>query len=283
MINYKCCTEVDMDAIFKAFQIGFSDYIIKKEITKDFFEKHFFGPEGNRLEHSFIAFDGEKPVGVILGGMKRYEGIKTLRCGALCVNPDYRGTEVSKNLFGMHKQDAIENQCKQLILEVIVGNDRAIRFYEKMGYKKIYDLSYYSHDEPIALKGSLLNSIDFIQEDISILKELRSQIQDIHINWQNDFDYIEKLEDQVHYGVYREGSLMGALTIHTKGKISFLWVHPELRNNGIAKCIIAHAVKELGIERVTISISSNANLKGFLKHLQFTKDTISQYEMYLTL
>ncbi len=283
MINYKCCTEVDIDTIFEAFQVGFSDYIIKIEMTKDFFIKRFFGPEGNSLEHSFIAFDEDNGVGVILGGMKVYEGIKTLRCGALCVHPDYRGVGVSKKLFDMHRQIAIENQCKQLFLEVIAGNDRAINFYEKIGYEKIYDLSYYSHKEPNSIVGSLSDSIDFNQKDISILQELSPQVRNIHINWQNDFDYIKKLDGQVHYGAYKEGRLIGALTIHHKGKISFLWIHPEYRNNGIAKSLIAHAVKELDIETLVISFPNNANLKGFVELLKFTKDKISQYEMYLTL
>lgn len=34
MITYKRCTEVNEADIYKAFQIGFSDYIIKLEMTK---------------------------------------------------------------------------------------------------------------------------------------------------------------------------------------------------------------------------------------------------------
>lgn len=62
MITYKRCTETDEDALFEAFQTGFSDYIIRIEMTKDLFIKHFFGPEGNRPEYSFIAFDDNLPV-----------------------------------------------------------------------------------------------------------------------------------------------------------------------------------------------------------------------------
>jgi len=45
MITYKRCTETDEDALFEAFQTGFSDYIIRIEMTKDLFIKHFFGPK----------------------------------------------------------------------------------------------------------------------------------------------------------------------------------------------------------------------------------------------
>lgn len=68
-----------MDSIYEAFTDGFSDYIINVSLAKEEFVRRFFGPEGNTLENSIIAFDGHKPIGLNLGGIKIYEGIKTLR------------------------------------------------------------------------------------------------------------------------------------------------------------------------------------------------------------
>ncbi len=282
MISYKRCTEVNVDTIFQAFQIGFSDYIIKIEMPKEFFVKRFFGPEGNSLEHSIIALDGNEPVGLNLGGIKVYEGIKTLRCGAFCIHPDYRGTEVGKQLFELHKEIALENDCKQMFLEVIVGNDRAINFYKKKGYEKVYDMAYYSHGNPSEIQGIIPNALEVKKVDIEVLRVLENEIADIHINWQNDLDYISQIDGQVHYGLFKENKLMGGLSIHPKGKISFLWIAPELRRQNIGKGLINHAVEELGIEKLVINFSNNAGLLGFVKCLGFTKDSISQYEMYYT-
>ncbi|WIV12686.1 GNAT family N-acetyltransferase [Proteiniborus sp. MB09-C3] len=280
MITYKRCTEVNEDIIFQAFKTGFSDYIIKIEISKEFFIKRFFGPEGNSLKHSVIALDGDMPVGLNLGGIKVYEGIKTLRCGALCIHPDYRGTEVGKQLFELHRVIALENSCKQMFLEVIVGNDRAINFYKKKGYEKVYGIAYYSHSNPSEIKAALPNSLRVEKVDMNILRTLGHEIQDIHINWQNDFDYISQIDGQVHYGVFKDEKLIGGLSIHPKGKISFLWINPEIRYHGIGQGIINYAVKELNIEKLAINFSNNASLFGFVKHLNFAKDAISQYEMY---
>ena len=283
MISYKRCTDVNKDLIFQAFKIGFSDYIIKTEMPKDFFFKRFFGPEGNSLEYSVIALDGDKPVGLNLGGIKVYEGLKTLRCGALCVHPEYRGTEVSKRLFELHKEIALENNCKQMFLEVIVGNDRAINFYKKNGYEKVYDLVYYSHNNPAEIKGVLPSDLSIEKIDIETIRILSNELADIHINWQNDFDYISQIDGQIYYGLFKENKLMGGLSIHPKGKISFLWISPELRYQGIGRGIISYAVKDLGIEKLVINFPNNASILGFVKRLRFTKDSISQYEMYLTL
>ncbi len=38
------------------------------EVSKEDFYKKVFGTEGNSLKHSFLALDGNKSVGVILGG-----------------------------------------------------------------------------------------------------------------------------------------------------------------------------------------------------------------------
>lgn len=283
MITYKRCTEVNEDAIYQAFKIGFSDYIISIDMPKDFFIKRFFGPEGNSLVYSVIALDEDKPVGLILGGIKVYEGIKTLRCGALCIHPDYRGAEVGRELFRLHKEIALENHCKQMFLEVIVGNDRAISFYKKNGYDKVYDMVFYSHNKPRELYGDLAQDLIIKEIDMSDLRTLSCEIEDIHINWQNDFDYISQIDGQVHYGVFQGDKLIGALSIHTKGKISFLWTKSEFRNQGIARGLINHAVRSLNIEKLVINFPNNANLLGFVKRMNFTKDSITQYEMYQTL
>jgi ribosomal protein S18 acetylase RimI-like enzyme len=279
MISYKKCTEVEFEKVYKGFNIGFSDYIIKLELPQEDFLKRFFGPEGNSLEYSHIALDGEEPVGVILGGIKEYEGVKTIRCGALCIHPDYRGKGVSQELFELHKQIALDNKCKQMFLEVIVGNDRAIRFYNKLGYEKIYDISYYSTDiSKLRLEDAA--DIEVKQIDFQVISEITNAVADVHINWQNDFDYMSKLVGLSYYGAYRNGALVGAISISPSGKIFFVWTAPRMRNNGIAKALLVRGINDLDLKRAAISITNNAKLEGFVKHLGFEKDKISQYEMY---
>lgn len=283
MITCKKCTEVNDDVIFEAFQVGFSDYIIKFQHSKDVFMKNFFGVEGNSLEYSFIALDDDKPVGLVLGGVKVYEGIRTLRCGALCVHPEYRGGEVSHRLFELHKRTALENGCMQMFLEVIAGNDRAIRFYEKKGYEKMYDLMYYSHSNPAEIDEVLPEGVSVERIDLARLRRFGKNNKGVHVNWQNDFDYISKIDTQVNYGVFKDSRMIGALSIGVHGRISYLWISPHYRNKGIAKGLLSYAIRDMNPKRLVISFPNNALLAGFVKRMNFTKDSISQYEMYLTL
>ena len=41
MIQYKRCSEINIDLVYEAFRDGFSDYIIKMEVSKEDFIKRF--------------------------------------------------------------------------------------------------------------------------------------------------------------------------------------------------------------------------------------------------
>lgn len=112
--------------VHEAFQAGFSDYIIKASVPQEQVYHSLFVREGNRLEYSYIALDGEMPIGIIFSGLSNFDGTLTLRCGAMCVIPEYRGLGVSKALHNLHRRVALGHGCKQLYLEVIVGNNRAV-------------------------------------------------------------------------------------------------------------------------------------------------------------
>lgn len=283
MIHYKKCTEVELASIYEAFQVGFSDYIIKMDISKEDFIKRFLGSEGNKLENSFVALNENKAIGIILGGIKVYEGIQTMRCGALAIHPKFRGENVSNKLFELHKEEALRNGCKQLFLEVIVGNDRAIQFYRKLGYEKVYDLSYYNLND---LSKLITNKVEGMEVKKIQFDEFRNGIQDwlhFHINWQNDIDYMEKAENNTYYGAYFKKKLTGCICVGTNGKINFLFVDKKFRGKGVASFLLQTVSKELQLSTLSIGFPNNSLLEGFLKKQSFIKNTLAQYEMYLVL
>jgi ribosomal protein S18 acetylase RimI-like enzyme len=272
-----------MDQIFEAFRLGFSDYIIPLTMNEMEFIAHFFGPEGNQLEYSYIAFDGIHPVGVILGGVRLLDGIKTMRCGTLCLKPEYRGKGVSQELFEMHKEASIIAGCKQLFLEVIRENHRAIKFYNKLGYMESTILKYYSSSDTFipTLMDAPPYNVTALTYDI--IKHFRDKLNACHINWQSDTPYYEHTTNNVFLGMYDEDQLLAMIAVNPKGKINFLWVDPAYRSKGLAHYLVLAALQQLKVEKMTVCIPSNALLEGFFRKLQFQKDKIEQYEMYLPL
>lgn len=283
MISYKRCSEIDVDLVYDAFQIGFSDYIIKVQIPKELFINRFFCTEGNSLEKSFIVMYKNKAIGIVLGGIKQYEGIKTMRCGTLAVDPQHRGKGIGERLMELHREEAIKHKCKQLFLEVIEGNERAISFYKKIGYEKIFNLTYFSLSTFDVLDKSNKLGVNIKQTDIKELKLVREKIKDIHVNWQNDIEYIEKSKGQITLAAYIKEKIAGIISINENTRINFLWVENGLRHNGIGTNLIARALKELKISKVTIGFPNNASIQGFVNYMGFKREAIAQYEMYYTL
>ncbi|UHA75520.1 GNAT family N-acetyltransferase [Paenibacillus sp. 481] len=294
------CSEVYETLIYEAFKVGFSDYSIPFHLTEQQFVDRFFGPEGNRKEQSFIALDGEQAVGVLLGGIKLYDGMKTMRCGTLAVHPAYRGTGISQQLFALHRQEALDHGCKQLHLEVLVHNERAIKFYKKLGYEKVYDLSYYSlndlhalhnydardthqHEQQEQQEQETSLHIQIRQMELEPFVQFMQRLtgaQGIHINWQNDIDYIQKSPHMLCYGAYFKEQLVAVLGLNLSGSIHFIWTDPALRGRRIATSLLKEACITNNITKLRIGLPNNALMEGFLKRAGFAKDTLAQYEMY---
>lgn len=286
MISYKSCQYISMQEIFQAFDRGFSDYIIDIKMDIKSFEERFFGPEGNSLEDSFISFDGKRPIGIILGGIRMFDGQKTMRCGTLCIDPEYRRKGMSLELFKLHTQRAVEENCGQLFLEVIKGNDRAVNFYKSRGYEVIYDLKYFSKNieiENLETNNLEFKDLDFKDLDFEHLMKFRESLYDIHINWQSEPEYFSKTSYGKIIGAFENNKLIGIIAQNLQGKVYFIWVFPKYRNKGIGRMLLYKISNEQNINKIQISTPNNNYLEGFLKKMGFVKEKIEQFEMYLPL
>lgn len=281
MYSYINASDANKENVYKAFIKGFSDYMIRFEMAEEDFFSRFFGPDGNALELSYVAFYHEEPVGVVLGGIRVFDGVKTMRCGALSVVPEHRGMGVSDRLLELHTETARENGCRQLFLEVIRGNDRAVAFYEKKGYEKIYDLHYYTLDKAdFYERPKNAGTYDLKEISFSDVLFLKDHFSDIHFNWQTDLCAMEKTEDLFYYGAYDEEKLKGVVAYRNTGKIFLLWVEERHRNQHVGTTLIRKAIEMVPSPKMHISFSNHAGLHGFVRSFGFNKDELSQYEMY---
>lgn len=281
MLQYTRCSDDRLPDVYQAFSAGFSDYVIPMQQSYDQFVQRIFGPEGNRPEHSFIAYDDQLPVGLALGGIREYEGVRTMRCGALCVSPDYRRRQVAQALFELHRGEALALGCQQLFLEVIVGNERAINFYCKVGYQSVYDLRYFTCTEPRRLLDRQQPSLQV--ETVSLAEIKATANPEVHVNWQNSLDYLAGVPGVACYGVRDDQRLLAYLCITPSGRLFQLWVTPRARRRGIASNLLAHAVLQLNLPKLSVGTPNNASLQGFLRQSGFSQDPLAQFEMYLPL
>lgn len=281
-MKYKRCSEVDRTLIYKSFSSGYSDYAIPMQISPDLFFERFFGPEGNNLEDSFIAFSNDEPVGLILGGIRTFDGYKNLRCGTLCVTPEYRGEGISQELFRLFEENGTNQHCERLSLEVLSDNERAIRFYEKQGFKKSNKLIYFSHllDVHPIEQNRIDNLITIKEVNLSAAANARNSILFTHINWQNEVDYFMRDCTAHCLTAFRDEQQVGTLVITDAGKIYFLYVNEGERQKGMASNLLLHAINHLKLQQLKISMPETIDLTEFLRKVGFKKDTIEQFEMH---
>jgi len=276
-------TNIPMTTIYDTFTRGFSDYPIKLDMTLEEFETRFFGSEGNQTSYSHIVYDHDEPnktMGLIFGGIRQFDGIKTLRCGTMCVDPSYRRKGVGEALLKTHLETAKKECCKQTMLEVLSDNYKAIALYKKMGYDAVYHLKYYTIERH-NFKGKIKSAAECHIKQVTFqqLQYFRNTLPDIHINWQNEFDYVNDHKQYDALGVYDNKQLIGGLGI-VEGKIHFLWLNSGYRNVGIGSTLIEQAFQITQLTRLNMSFPSNVSLQHFVNNRGFAKNPVEQYEMY---
>lgn len=281
MITFKACSEVNDHEVFKVFKGGYSDYFFKFTMTEEVFVSRFLENEADR-SLSYLAYDGETPVGLILGNIRMYHDIKTMRCGGFAVLPEYRDKGVGLALFEEHKKLARENGCKQLYLEVLKQNEKAKKFYDRVGYHAVHDYRLYKGKADDLKPSENVADFEVSEVDMEVVKEIRATMPDMHIYWQGEMFTIEHFADLKHFGFYRDGDLCGLISAKPSGMINFMWVKPDLRQQGLGRDMINYVLQQFEVKELVTVSSNNLLYEGFLRRLGFESD-VEQYEMMLVL
>jgi len=184
----KKVSECSINHLVDVWNEGFQDYFVPTKLNADQMIKRM-GMLELSPHYSFIAYHNDKPVGVILNGIRTMKnGKKVSWNGGTAVIPEYRSKGVGKLLVEQSLQSYKQESVDIATLEALSQNSRAIRLYEKMGYKTVDELHFYEKKEGnfIQLSGRKaghyyaeitiaedIGGIDFYPKDI--------------LPWQNDY------------------------------------------------------------------------------------------------
>ena len=89
---------------------------------------------------SVLAFDGSADRGAPIGLVNCIEGFSTFACKPLVNVHDvvvlggHRGQRVAEHMLGLAEKIAIERGACKLTLEVLSGNQSAIKLYQRIGF-----------------------------------------------------------------------------------------------------------------------------------------------------
>ncbi|WP_430788897.1 GNAT family N-acetyltransferase [Virgibacillus flavescens] len=147
MIKIKRLSECTFNDALRAWNLGFEGYFVDLSMTMERFIGRLVS-EGFSPEFSIVAFDDDKPVGIINTGFRVIKGRKTGWNGGTGVAPDYRNQGVGKKMME-HLLSIFEEQHVDVAtLEAIKENKYAIKLYERMGYTIVDEVTNFSLNGP---------------------------------------------------------------------------------------------------------------------------------------
>ncbi len=275
---------IDMQEFTTCFNEAFSDYVIPFHASAEYLSSRFNGA-GVNDQLSFGAFGRDnKLVAFIMHGIHEKQGEKIAFNVGTGVIPEYRGRRLVGEIYHQAIPSLKADNVKQVMLEVIQMNEKAIKAYRNIGFEIKREL--------ICFKGSIEIKDHSFRENI----EIRTTTTD-QFDWDsvtNLWNYEPSWEQSIHailrnphlYEVYligEEDHLHGYAVVNsTTGSILQFGVREEFREQGIGATLF----RKIGEKHSKVSILNID--KRDTKTIHFLKRRgldvmIEQYEMAMEL
>ncbi|MCK4589914.1 MAG: GNAT family N-acetyltransferase [Nanoarchaeota archaeon] len=117
-------------------------YNQKKKNSSSIWKKHALSIIKNKKNLALIAYYGEKPIGYCLSLIKRnipiYKIEKYVYISDIYVDEKYRKQGIGKKFMEEVKKFYKKQKIKFLELQLNHNNDRALKFYQKYGFKEYH-------------------------------------------------------------------------------------------------------------------------------------------------
>jgi ribosomal protein S18 acetylase RimI-like enzyme len=276
MIEFRTLEDQSVAQLAEVFNHAFSDYVIKFHLTEEVLTQKIQA-ENMSLKHSVGAFNRNKLVGFILQGLDTVSGNKTAYNAGTGVIPDYRGQKIPQQMYQfilplLRSEGYLRHQ-----LEVIKGNEKAIKSYQNTGFSisRIFD----------CYKGTIttkpLNQIEvrnLIQPDWALLETFT----DVLPSWQNSSATIQRASNpHIIAGAYADSQLIGfGIMDPATGRIKQFGVKKDFRRKGAGTALFhfLHSKSEMGSVNFINYDQEDQQAPIFFEKIGLEK-TIEQYEM----
>ncbi|AZB00276.1 GNAT family N-acetyltransferase [Chryseobacterium joostei] len=279
-MEFKTLKNFDVEELLSVFNLSFSDYVVPFHLTRELLNFKI-ATEKIDLSLSVGAFEDDKLVGFILQAEKIENGVGIAYNAGTGVIPEGRGKGLVRKMYDFIIPLLKERNINTLVLEVIDGNQKAIRAYENLGFTIVRRL--------LCFNGNI-NSIENNSE--IIIKELTDfqwetfrSFRDIEPSWQgSDFVLKDMKKDCTILGAFKGEKLVG-YTIYNSivRKIYQVAVDKNHRKQGIATVLFDAIKNDINGQAVSLNnvdeISEDTS--SFLSKIGL-ENKVSQFEMKRT-
>lgn len=272
--------DVATNQLCQVFNEAFSDYVIPLQLTVSLLQQKMTG-ESIQLECSAGAFQGDALCGFILHGRDQSMP-EVLYNGGTGVVPTARGQHLVQELYEHFVPKYQQQGVREILLEVIAGNQKAIKAYENAGFQQQREFVCFKGEVHLARKAAkgVIIQKSALPPD-SLLLPFADQVP----SWSNSIESIrrEKQLTTTWVAIY-ENEIVGFISVFLASRrIRQIGVRRDMRRKGIGTALMQHAAETLGNPFSLINVDSqNIGLITFLEQAGMSQ-ILSQYEMKLSL
>ncbi len=279
-MEIKNLAQTSLADITDCFNRSFADYIVKFEATEEQLRARW---KAGRVDYesSFGAFAGDQLVGFFISGVDDYNGKRTAFNMATGVIPAFRGRRIVKQLYEHAFPHFRAIGIRQCMLEVIVGNDIAIKAYQSVGFEIGRTLHCFSGSLNLTVE-EILPPLRFRKTAVPRWKKYKS-MEPYAPSWEHTAAAIDLARKEYEYWEFYEGDVLQGFFCGKKenGFTPHVWVNPA-RWNDLGPFLFARMATRFGKLKINNVESTATDLIGLLKRRKL-KNTIDQYEMKMDL
>lgn len=281
-MEFKTLANITTDELLSVFNYSFSDYVIPFHLTKEVLISKI-AAEKLDMSLSAGAFEDGKLVGFILQSEKVENSEKIIYNGGTGVIPESRGKGLVRKMYDFIIPVLKERNADTLLLEVIEGNQPAIRAYENLGFSVVRRL--------LCFNGSIQQGKENAEVSIKDLKdfqwELLCSFWDIEPSWQGSVFVLDPMpESYITLGAYDGDQLVGYIVYGPAAKKIYQFaVDKNYRNRGIGTKLFNAIREKNGGQTIALNNvdDSSESTSKFLSEKLGLNNWLSQFEMKRTI
>ncbi|EDP72486.1 acetyltransferase, GNAT family protein [Flavobacteriales bacterium ALC-1] len=266
--------DTDFETIMDCFLLSFENYFVQMPTDHEFYQERWKAA-GVRYDLSYGMFDEDKLVGFIINAIDRRQGHLTAYNSGTGVIPEYRGQRIVKAIYDYAIPDLIKNGTTKCQLEVITENDKAIKSYEGIGFKKCKHYKCFKGE--LSTEGEndfILNKVSY--DDMS-WENLSNQ--DLY-SWDNQKESLAK-GDYDYYHVLKANQLQSYFIMNTES--GYVAQFEVIEDSSINWQILFSAIQSIN-KNIRVN-NVDERLTNKIKALKSVgiENTVNQFEMELFL
>jgi ribosomal protein S18 acetylase RimI-like enzyme len=282
--RFEFLSEERFPQIYETFCEAFADYYADMSHVT---ERVLFNraiKNGVEFDLCVGAFDGPRMVGTTLVGVDQWKGELSAFDIATGIIPAYRGRGIAAGMFDFAAQRLVRRGVRTFVLEVLQANERAVRAYQRAGFRITREFDCYALEVEKArlMAGAGIQPrVEPVERDVL---SMFVEQTDWRPSWENSFSSIYRIaDDVVAYGAFTGGICAGILVYYPLlNWIMSVVVKRDQRRKGIARCLMSHFLQNLDPERTLVRLNnvdrSDRAMSNLLGNLGFEL-TVSQFEM----